>query len=790
MTERYSGPVLERLGAELRRGAEDFGPLDGSEAVAVFSGPESEGRTREGRKSLTDLWSGIGKDVANGVAGLDANVLLLPSVIPASAIRTVRTELYGDVDASINSFPAIAAAAAAAASLGYRVDGGGAIHGLTGKNNILSGLSSIALHDIRLVDLNPTVGGGTGDTKLLFSVQIANARLQGVVLDRAGDGTNGSLAYNVGMHLDSNNALVEECEVYGSNAGTCMLLKGDRLRVINNYLHDVYFNDSDGMGGTTATDDMVQGISVTLSANVSVIGNTIERFGRVAAQYPDIEGITWRCAMSRGIVLGSLNSGEVQGNFITDVGQAIDVTSGSGGAEFIDVIRNTITRSGENGIKVANTGVFCRIINNIITQPGWHGIAIEGHAANIQHITSRVQIRENLITDVGADGLVLAIGAATTRGIIIERNTASVPASESPFGCTVEDNEIISMADATTFTRTAADQFTLAGYLQIPNIGGVPVRLTTTGVLPAGLSTGRDYWAWTLDGFTNSVIRLSDTRDDGLDGIFVSTTTAGTGTHTITRQSKMSYGALASTTYVSAAKNVARNNRIEGALTEKVSGFQVLPAVNVVSFTTSDTYTPTPGMVYCDVEAVGGGGGGGGVGATAASGKAAPGGGAGEYAKSRLTAAQIGASKTVTIGAAGAASSAGDANGGDGGDTSLGSLVIAKGGKGSATVLGGTGGTGTILKPGMAGERGSGYQPAATAVLPKGGNGGDSPFGAGGLGASVGSGAAANGGAAVGYGAGGGGAAGLAIAATNVSGAAGTAGYMVITEYFVEAAIT
>lgn len=126
-------------------------------------------------------------------------------------------------------------------------------------------------------------------------------------------------------------------------------------------------------------------------------------------------------------------------------------------------------------------------------------------------------------------------------------------------------------------------------------------------------------------------------------------------------------------------------------------------SVKTQVFTANGTYTPSTGMLYCTVELVGAGGGSGGIGSTPVS-AAIGGGGGGEYRRAIFTAAQIGASKAVTIGAAGTAGSSSGGNGGTGGDTSLGTLLVGKGGSGSAGVNtntttnganGGTGGTGT-----------------------------------------------------------------------------------------------
>lgn len=141
-------------------------------------------------------------------------------------------------------------------------------------------------------------------------------------------------------------------------------------------------------------------------------------------------------------------------------------------------------------------------------------------------------------------------------------------------------------------------------------------------------------------------------------------------------------------------------------------------SVALQKFTTSNLYTPTAGMIFALAFGVGAGAGAGGTGISSVGQLASSGGGGGgELAIKLLTAADVGASKTVTIGTAGTGGAAGNNNGAAGGDTSLGSLLIAKGGSpgvgnnansGSAGGAGGTGGTGDILIPGQAGGNGAG----------------------------------------------------------------------------------
>lgn len=204
-------------------------------------------------------------------------------------------------------------------------------------------------------------------------------------------------------------------------------------------------------------------------------------------------------------------------------------------------------------------------------------------------------------------------------------------------------------------------------------------------------------------------------------------------------------------------------------------------------FTSSGTYTPSAGMLYCLIEMVaGGGGGGGGAGAAATSSGAGGGGGGGEYSRSWKTAAQIGASQTVTVGAGGAGGTAGTNNGTDGTDSSVGTLVTAVfGSAGGGSVartgaefggnggIGGTGGTGDFRIAGGVGE--IGFVIAGSAGVAIAGKGGGTFFGLGG-----GPGTSAVGAAGSLYGAGGDGA---YAGGANAAGKNGANGVVVITEY-------
>ena len=208
------------------------------------------------------------------------------------------------------------------------------------------------------------------------------------------------------------------------------------------------------------------------------------------------------------------------------------------------------------------------------------------------------------------------------------------------------------------------------------------------------------------------------------------------------------------------------------------------------TFAANGTYTPTVGMTYCIIEGVGGGGGGGGARATGAGNNSVGGGGGGGgYSKGVFSAAAVGVSQAVVIGAGGAGVAGGTGN--TGGTTTVGALISSTGGAGgiagpNATAnifvgAGGASGIGTIGATSIQSSRGFlGFQLFTSAIA---GNGGTSIWGQGGAGAvfqaAVGG---AIGSAGSGRGAGGGGSSNGGSQAARVGGA-GSAGFVVITEF-------
>lgn len=284
---------------------------------------------------------------------------------------------------------------------------------------------------------------------------------------------------------------------------------------------------------------------------------------------------------------------------------------------------------------------------------------------------------------------------------------------------------------------------------------------------------------------TENAINLSDPGVISYDG-------AGTFTGSVLTQHDVLVGGAANaitSVSPSTASFVLTSNGISVDPSFQVNpGVTAIKTINVQTFTTTGVYTPLAGMKYCLIEAVGGGGPGVGVTGIAAQVQTGSGGGGGAYVRSLFTAAQIGASQVITIGAGGIGNSG---VGAAGGNTTVGSLLTAGGGPVGITQgaivntyypstpgsnVGSASGTGTIVIPG--GTAAGQVTLAQFVSTSPAGTGGGSYFGAGGAGPAPGPPFNNPG---IGYGSGGSGATNSGGGA--VAGGAGAPGLVIITEY-------
>lgn len=204
------------------------------------------------------------------------------------------------------------------------------------------------------------------------------------------------------------------------------------------------------------------------------------------------------------------------------------------------------------------------------------------------------------------------------------------------------------------------------------------------------------------------------------------------------------------------------------------------------------SYAKPAGLKFLVVECAGGGGAGAGTPATGSgSTSAGPGGSSGSYARSKIAAGDLSSSETVTIGAGGTGSSGATGNNGE--DSSLGSHVIAKGGRGGS-LPSASPSTQGIYNDGTAGVAGSTGQltfaggPGAGSQTDwennnkaMSGSGGNSRFGGGAI--SVRANASGANAPSESYGGGGSGSA-VSASQTAKAGGNGTSGILILYEYF------
>lgn len=118
----------------------------------------------------------------------------------------------------------------------------------------------------------------------------------------------------------------------------------------------------------------------------------------------------------------------------------------------------------------------------------------------------------------GTNGVVPAIV------VDVSADGATAPTDMLLHGAILKSGTIADLA----FTRSSGNILTANGHGRVTGDG--PVRLTTSGVLPAGLELERDYWFAYLGTNTFS---FAVSLEDAFSGTVVTLTDAGTGTHTL-----------------------------------------------------------------------------------------------------------------------------------------------------------------------------------------------------------------------------------------------------------------
>lgn len=375
---------------------------------------------------------------------------------------------------------------------------------------------------------------------------------------------------------------------------------------------------------------------------------------------------------------------------------------------------------------------------------------------------------------------------ALNSALVYVGNVSNVPVGVAISGdCTITNTGAVTclktngsnfVASATTDTTNATNisAGTLAnGRYAAVNLAAGNVNGGVTGLLPfvnhpsGSVDTALGYWGTTV---------LSATAVPNCGGAL----TYSTGTHTWGCNAGGGNVINSGTPTVGQIGVWVDATHIQG---QTLTAMTIVRAVRVQTFASSTTYTPSAGLQYALIECLGAGGAGGGmVNVAAGNGGAGGGGGAGNYVRAYASAASIGGSQAVTIGAGG--NSPGAFAGTNGGNTSVGSLCVAGGGGGGGVGpngAGGGGGTGVTGVLGTGAPGGTGTNQAIITVTTLGPPGGSTLWGGGGAGVICG-GTIANGTNATGFG-GGGGAGCTQNGAGGAFGGNGGNGLVVITEF-------
>lgn len=433
-------------------------------------------------------------------------------------------------------------------------------------------------------------------------------------------------------------------------------------------------------------------------------------------------------------------------------------------------------RSAANTIGVAAGGVLSALFNTVASgvnafsfTPGATGTAAilgsySGTDANVG-IT---------ITPQGT-GVVTVSSAATISGALTGSSTANIVGN---FSIATNKFNVTAASGNTVVAGTLGVTGQITGNLTgnvTGNVSGSSGSTTGNAATATALATSRNFSITGSTGLTASTV--------GFDGTAaVALSLAGT-----LAVANGGTGQTSASNAINALLPSQTGNSGKYLTTNGAVASWIAPTINIQTFSSNGTYTPSAGMYYCVIECIGGGGAGGGVAGGSSSSGGGGGGGAGGYSRKMSTAATIGASKAVTIGAAGTAGSAGNNPGGNGGDTSVGVICIGKGGTGgfgssagaAGGGAGGVPGTGDVVPPGQYGSNAVGSNTSATYGI--GGQGGSSGYGSGGV-APIANSVASAGNVATGYGCGGSGAS-YNNAASNVAGGNGSIGLVIITEY-------
>lgn len=163
----------------------------------------------------------------------------------------------------------------------------------------------------------------------------------------------------------------------------------------------------------------------------------------------------------------------------------------------------------------------------------------------------------------------------------------NAPNYDLAVGTLTNDRRALVVADD-TFTAAATDICTAVAHgLQV---GDGPIRLTTTGTLPAGLALATDYWI--IEGADADTFKLASSLANAYAGTAVDITGTGSGTHTLSDTASTQRGLDGHFTYLATQAETNHDCPettviVDGTDYERSSGWGAYTTVNMESAASS-----------------------------------------------------------------------------------------------------------------------------------------------------------------------------------------------------------
>lgn len=493
-----------------------------------------------------------GKELANLLLAFSHSTSYPAGSLGIKLLGTIdpRDAPYNAVgDGTTNDTAAIVAAFQAASSAGKRVDGGGKTYAVTAA---VATITNLHVDSMTLKELAPNTGDPVTITFTASTSRTGVLHLgPSFKVDRSGDGTVGTLNNSAGIWVRNVARVYAFCEVYGNAKGSGLMVDNAILFEDESYVHDMFCSHSG------ITDDIQHGSwarqcdSVITGGLVRNLGNS-DRTNAARARY------------NRARAYTGCKEVTLKGRVGPDVDQGFDVTGDTAnGNTCVKIAGAHADFPYSYGFKFANAVVGVVSAAATIREPGYCGVALSGPSSELINMTSSAFLTGFVQLGGGANGV-----WANTSMFRLEPGDASGEGAEYPKGVRITGNTLISPNGATTFT-VSSDELVLSAAAPLNIHDGCIVRLTTTGTLPSPLATGTNYFV--KHSTTTGRIKLATNYTNFLDGVFVTSISGGSGTHTVTAQRDVDYAVYSSVTaYDAEAPNLVYGNNF-GTVTERNS---------------------------------------------------------------------------------------------------------------------------------------------------------------------------------------------------------------------------